>query len=154
MAEPALTYTASPSAEASTSVARRKRTTPTRALAARPASRAEGTPGGRADPGSQEEMQAPIARSIGVDLGTRYHRQMEDLTRRAAVDVECLHGKKCRAPGSCCDAEVLVTSADRKGVVMQINALRRAVMAAVRRVGSQLVLDVAVQRGPDSPPLR
>ena len=35
--------------------------------------------------GSYEEAQAAIARSTGVDLGKR---QVEDLARRAAVDVE------------------------------------------------------------------
>ena len=77
--------------------------------------------------GSYEEAQAAITRSTGVDLGKR---QVEDLARRAAIDVEEFYDDKRREPGT--KADVLVISADGKGIVMRPDALRPATMAAAR----------------------
>jgi len=71
--------------------------------------------------GSYEEAQAVITRSTGVDLGKR---QVEDLARRAALDVESFYDNKRREPGT--GADVLVISADGKGIVMRPDALRPA----------------------------
>jgi len=79
--------------------------------------------------GSYEEAQAAIARSTVVDLAKR---QVEDLARRAAADVEGFYDNKCRQPGSA-GADVLVISADGKGIVMRPDALRPATMAAARK---------------------
>jgi hypothetical protein len=77
--------------------------------------------------GSYEEAQAAITRSTGVDLGKR---QVEDLARRAALDVEGFYDEKRRQPGT--EADVLVISADGKGIVMRPDALRPATMRAAR----------------------
>lgn len=79
--------------------------------------------------GSYEEAQAAIARSTGVELAKR---QVEDLARRAAADVEGFYDNKRREPGST-GADVLVISADGKGIVMRPDALRPATMAAARQ---------------------
>jgi len=78
--------------------------------------------------GSYEEAQAAITRSTGVDLGKR---QVEELTRRAALDVEGFYENKRRGPHSAGD--VLIISADGKGIVMRPDALRPATMAAARK---------------------
>ena len=78
--------------------------------------------------GSYEEAQAAIARSTGVDLTKR---QVEDLARRAAIDVEGFYDEKRRQPGT--EADVLVISADGKGIVMRPDALRPATMKAARQ---------------------
>ncbi|MGH9055824.1 MAG: ISKra4 family transposase [Acidimicrobiales bacterium] len=77
--------------------------------------------------GSYEEAQAAITRSTGVDLGKR---QVEDLARRGAVDVEGFYDEKRRGPAD--EHDVLVISADGKGIVMRPDALRPATMAAAR----------------------
>ena len=82
----------------------------------------------RATRGSYEEAQAAITRSTGVDLGKR---QVEDLARRAALDVEGFYDNKCCTPRT--EADVLVISADGKGIVMRPDALRPATMAAARK---------------------
>lgn len=77
--------------------------------------------------GSYEEAQAAIARSTGVDLGKR---QVEDLARRAAVDVDAFYDEKRREAAG--DGDVLIISADGKGIVMRPDALRPATMKAAR----------------------
>jgi hypothetical protein len=77
--------------------------------------------------GSYEEAQAAITRQTGVDLGKR---QVEDLVRRAALDVDGFYDNKRREPGT--KADVLVISADGKGIVMRPDALRPATTAAAR----------------------
>ena len=78
--------------------------------------------------GSYEEAQAAITRATGVDLGKR---QVEALARRAAFDVEVFYDNKRREPHS--EADVLVISADGKGIVMRPDALRPATMRAARQ---------------------
>jgi len=78
--------------------------------------------------GSYEEAQAAITRSTGVDLGKR---QVEDLARRAAIDVEVFYDNKRPEPGT--GADVLVISADGKGIVMRPDALRPATQKAARK---------------------
>lgn len=77
--------------------------------------------------GSYEEAQAAITRSTGVDLGKR---QVEDLARRAAADVEGFYDNRRSAPHT--EADVLVISVDGKGIVMRPDALRPATMKAAR----------------------
>ena len=80
--------------------------------------------------GSYEEAQAAITRSTGVDLGKR---QVEDLARRAAADVEIFYDEKRRQPGTGTGTDALVISADGKGIVMRPDALRAATMRAARQ---------------------
>ncbi|MDA8356229.1 MAG: ISKra4 family transposase [Actinomycetota bacterium] len=77
--------------------------------------------------GSYEEAQAAITRSTGVEIGKR---QVEDLARRAAVDVESFYDEKRRTSFS--ETDVLVISADGKGIVMRPDALRPATRKAAR----------------------
>lgn len=77
--------------------------------------------------GSYEEAQAAITRSTGVEIGKR---QVEGLVRRATLDVERFYGEKRREPSK--NGDVLVISADGKGIVMRPDALRPATMRAAR----------------------
>jgi len=78
--------------------------------------------------GRYEEAQAAITRSTGVDLGKR---QVEELTRRAARDVEGFYENKRRGPHSAGDVPIIF--ADGKGIVMRPDTLRPATMAAARK---------------------
>jgi len=68
--------------------------------------------------GSYEEAQAAIGRSTGVGLGKR---QVEQLARSAASDVDSFYEQVCRdeAPD-----DALVISVDGKGIVMRPGSLR------------------------------
>jgi hypothetical protein len=85
--------------------------------------------------GSYEEAQAAIERATGVGLGKR---QVEDLARRAAVDVVAFYDRVGRQPAD--DSDVLVISADGKGIVMRPEALRAATkkMAARHKLKTRL----------------
>jgi len=78
--------------------------------------------------GSYEEAQAAITRATGVDLGKR---QVEELARRAALDVKVFYDNKRRQPST--EVDVLVISADGKGIVMRPDALRPATQKAARK---------------------
>jgi hypothetical protein len=80
--------------------------------------------------GSFESAAAAITRATGVTVGKR---QVEELARRAAVDVEAFH--VVRRPGPAPDDRLLVLSFDGKGIVMRPEALRAATAkaAAARR---------------------
>jgi hypothetical protein len=69
--------------------------------------------------GSFAEATAAIGRTTGHQLGKR---QVETLTARAAVDVEDFYATRRPPPGG--HDEVLVISADGKGIVMRPEALR------------------------------
>jgi len=69
--------------------------------------------------GSFEEATAAIGRSTGQRVGKR---QVESLTARAAVDVEDFYASRAHTPAE--EADVLVLSADGKGIVMRAEALR------------------------------
>lgn len=75
--------------------------------------------------GSYEEAQAAVERGTGQALGKR---QVEELARRAAADVEGFYGEVARAPAE--DTDVLVISADGKGIVMRPEGLRPATRKA------------------------
>jgi hypothetical protein len=75
--------------------------------------------------GSHEDAAAAIARATGVTIGKR---QVEELARRAAADIDRFYAG--RRPGQC-DADVaLVLQADGKGIVMLPGALRPATAKA------------------------
>jgi hypothetical protein len=80
--------------------------------------------------GSFESAAAAITGATGVTVGKR---QVEELARRAAVDVEAFH--VVRRPGPAPDDRLLVLSFDGKGIVMRPEALREATAkaAAARR---------------------
>lgn len=75
--------------------------------------------------GSFEEAQAAIERATGVCLGKR---QVEQLARRAARDVESFYAEAKSEPASKTDAVVL--SCDGKGIVMRPGELREATRKA------------------------
>ena len=77
--------------------------------------------------GSYEEAQGAIERASGQELGKR---QVEELTRRAAADVEGFYDKAKREPAAKTDA--LVISADGKGIVMRPDGLRPATKKAAK----------------------
>jgi hypothetical protein len=77
--------------------------------------------------GSFADAAAAIERATGTRVGKR---QVEDLTRAAAADVEAFYAAHRPAPAP--PEEVLVLSADGKGVVMRPEALRAATARAAR----------------------
>jgi hypothetical protein len=70
--------------------------------------------------GSFAEATAAITRATGQTLGKR---QAETLTARAATDVEDFYLARRSPPGN--DDDVLVISADGKGIVMRPESLRK-----------------------------
>ncbi len=83
--------------------------------------------------GSVEAAQATVARATGVMVGKR---QLEELARRSAADVEafCLHRVIEPAPGG----HPLVLTFDGKGIMMLPGALRPAAARAAAAAGSRL----------------
>ncbi|MGH9302569.1 MAG: ISKra4 family transposase, partial [Acidimicrobiales bacterium] len=77
--------------------------------------------------GSYEEAQAGIERATGQALGKR---QVEELARRAASHVEGFYDKAKREPAE--ETDVLVISADGKGIVMRTEDLRPATKKAAK----------------------
>lgn len=75
--------------------------------------------------GSYDECAAAIARATGVRLGKR---QCEVLTARAAVDFEPFYAQRRVVAGD--PGDILVISADGKGVVMRPDALRASTAKA------------------------
>lgn len=75
--------------------------------------------------GSYEEAQAAIVRATGVELGKR---QVEELTRRVADDVDDFYEQAGREGAE--ETDALVISADAKGIVMRPDALRPATRKA------------------------
>jgi len=71
--------------------------------------------------GSHEDAAAAIIRATGVRIGKR---QVEELARRAAADVDGFYAAS--RPGPSPDDVVLVLQCDGKGVVMRPEALRPA----------------------------
>jgi len=77
-----------------------------------------------------------IRRSTGLDIGKR---QVEQLARAVAVDFEEFYATQARASGEEHDDEdVLVLSADGKGIVMRADALREATAKAAQRASPKL----------------
>ncbi|MFI5062585.1 MAG: hypothetical protein ACHP9Z_01205 [Streptosporangiales bacterium] len=87
--------------------------------------------------GSFESAAAAITRAAGIAAGKR---QVEQLARRAAVDVDAFYA--ARRPGPRPDDEVLVLTFDGKGIVMRPGALRaataKAAAAARRKLAARL----------------
>ncbi len=75
--------------------------------------------------GSFEDADAAITRGSGVKMGKR---QVEELARRAAADVDAFYAE--RRPGPAADDVVLGLQFDGKGVVMRPEALRPATAKA------------------------
>ncbi len=75
--------------------------------------------------GSHEEAAAAITRATGVTIGKR---QVEELARRAAIDIDRFYAD--RRPGKRDDGVTLVLQADGKGIVMLPGALRPATAKA------------------------
>jgi hypothetical protein len=69
--------------------------------------------------GSYEDAHDALARSCGISVGKR---QLEALARGSAVDVDDFYAQ--RRPGPRPDTDLLVLSADCKGIVMRPEALR------------------------------
>lgn len=83
--------------------------------------------------GSFEDARDAIHRTTGVGIGKR---QVEELTRRAAVDFEAFYEEASRDPTD--DGDVLVLSVDGKGIVMRPDALRPATAKAAAKARSKL----------------
>ena len=75
--------------------------------------------------GSFGDAAAAITRATGVKTGKR---QVEELARRAAADVDAFYA--ARRPGPAPDEHVLVLTGDGKGIVMRPDALRPATAKA------------------------
>jgi hypothetical protein len=71
--------------------------------------------------GSFDSAAAAITRQTGQRAGKR---QVEDLARAAAADVDRFYARAQPAPGRCPDTDVLVLSADGKGIIMRPGSLR------------------------------
>jgi hypothetical protein len=83
--------------------------------------------------GSFTAASAAIGRPTGHELGKR---QVEALARMAAVDIEAFYA--ARRPGPSPDGDVLVISADGKGIVMRPEALREPTRKAAASGGHKL----------------
>ncbi len=83
--------------------------------------------------GSYEEAKAAIERTTGVGLGKR---QVEQLARRAACDVEGFYDRVTREPAEVTDA--LVITCDGKGIVMRPDALRPGTKKAAAQAKHKL----------------
>ena len=85
--------------------------------------------------GSFEEASAAIHRATGVKIAKR---QVEELAARAAVDFEAFYTDASRTQVACSDTDVLVLSADGKGIVMRPDALRPATAKAAGKATAKL----------------
>src|SRR5680860_1365352 len=71
--------------------------------------------------GSFEDATDAIRRVTGVRLGKR---QLEQLAARAAADFEAFYTQPARSQAAAAQGDLLVLSADGKGIVMRPDALR------------------------------
>ena len=91
--------------------------------------------------GSFEEATSQVRERTGLALGKR---QVEELAVRAAVDFESFYATRARSAGEQDvddrddDDDVLVISADGKGIVMRPDALRPATTKAAQRASPKL----------------
>jgi hypothetical protein len=83
--------------------------------------------------GSFEDATDAIHRATGVSVGKR---QVEELTRRAAVDFEAFYEQRPAIRAD--DGDVLVLSVDGKGIVMRPEALRPQTAKAAGKATSKL----------------
>jgi hypothetical protein len=80
--------------------------------------------------GSFDDAKAAIERSTGTRIGKR---QIEQLTERAACDIEAFYRQA--APAECTGEHLLVLSFDGKGIVMRPEHLREATAKAAAAKG-------------------
>ena len=85
--------------------------------------------------GSFEEASGAVRRATGVTLGKR---QVEQLAARSAVDFEAFYENPSRTRAAVTDGDVLVLSADGKGIVMRPEALRPATAKAAGKATAKL----------------
>jgi len=85
--------------------------------------------------GSFDEAAAALERATGQHLGKR---QAEALTGRAAVDVEAFYASRAGPASEGTETDVLVLSADGKGIVMRPDALRPATAKAAAAATNKL----------------
>jgi len=83
--------------------------------------------------GSFDDARSALRRATGVEIGKR---QVEQLAGRAAVDFEAYYEQPTRTPAD--DGDVLVLSADGKGIVMRSDALRPATAKAAAKATGKL----------------
>jgi len=83
--------------------------------------------------GSFEEAQDAIERATGVAVG---HRQVEELAQATAVDFEAFYDQEPRPEAE--EGEVVVISADGKGVAMRPEGLRPATAEAAKKAEPKL----------------
>jgi hypothetical protein len=83
--------------------------------------------------GSIGDAQAAVTRAAGVTIGKR---QMEELARRAAADVEAFYLQRVIEPGT--DGWPLILTFDGKGIVMLPDALRPATAKAAESMENKL----------------
>jgi len=84
-------------------------------------------------PGGPSRRREAIKRATGVSVG---HRQVEELARSAAVDFEGFYAQGPRPKAA--DGEVVVISADGKGVAMRAEDLRPAAAKARQEAAPKL----------------
>lgn len=85
--------------------------------------------------GSFEDAMDAVGRVTGVRLGKR---QLEQLAVRAAADFEAFYSQPARAQAQVTDGDLLVLSADGKGIVMRPDALRPATAKAAAKATGKL----------------
>jgi len=85
--------------------------------------------------GSFEEAAAALERATGQHLGKR---QVEALTDRAALDVEAFYATRVRQAEPSAESDLLVISADGKGIVVRPDALRPATAKAAAAATNKL----------------
>jgi hypothetical protein len=83
--------------------------------------------------GSYDDAVAAIERATGQQVGKR---QVEELASRAAADFDAFYSERARGPGA--PGDVLVLSADGKGIVMRPGALREATAEAAAKASPKL----------------
>jgi len=83
--------------------------------------------------GSFDEAKAALGRVTGTSVGKR---QVEALTARAAADVTAFYATRADLPVA--DTDVLVISADGKGIVMRPASLRPATAAKAQQATRKL----------------
>jgi hypothetical protein len=86
--------------------------------------------------GSFDEAVQAVQRATGAVERELPKRQLEELTQRAAADFEAFYEQQPRPPAQ--DGDVLVLSADGKGIVMRSEALRPATARAAARSAPKL----------------
>ncbi len=83
--------------------------------------------------GSFEEAAAALERATGQHVGKR---QVENLSARSATDVEAFYATRARTEVD--ETDVLVISADGKGIVMRPDSLREATAKAAAAATNRL----------------